>query len=330
MRFWLAAAVGLVFASTGPLHAQSLTNAPANRVPRQLQPPELPPLPVVKSPVDLFRELLAMTPVERRRALTNRPPEVQKRILAKVREYETLKPAEQDLRLRVTELQWYLLPLMSMPATNRAPLLSAVPEDLRTLVEERLKRWDLLSTPLQEQLLNDDMTSRYFTQLQSAGPTNLDVVLRGMSPARRAKLEAGLDRWRGLSEDERKKTLEAFNEFFELTPQKQEKALNTLSNNERQLMEKTLLAYGNLDAGQRAQCIRSFEKFTGMSLAERQQFLKNAERWKLMTAAERRTWRELVSKAPLLPPMPTRLPPMPPMPPTPQRGMASPAPTNSP
>src|SRR5204863_5325794 len=54
--------------------AASDTNVPAVLIPK------------LKSPVEAFRNLLAMSPAERRRALTNRPPEVQKRILAKLLE----------------------------------------------------------------------------------------------------------------------------------------------------------------------------------------------------------------------------------------------------
>ena len=53
-------------------------------------------IPKLKSPVAVFRELLAMSPAERRQALTNLPPEVQKRILAKLLEYESLKSDERE------------------------------------------------------------------------------------------------------------------------------------------------------------------------------------------------------------------------------------------
>ena len=48
-------------------------------------------MPIVKSPVDLFRELLAMDVAERSKALAKRTPEGRKRILAKLREYQSLK-----------------------------------------------------------------------------------------------------------------------------------------------------------------------------------------------------------------------------------------------
>ncbi len=322
----LAAGLCLGIGMPAPLIAQVPT-VPSNTPPIRPRVVMMPPTPVLKSPVDLFRELLAMTPVERRQALTNRPPEVRKRILAKLREYQTLKPEERELRLRVTELQWYLLPLMSVPGTNRAAQVAMIPEDIRKLVEQRLNRWDLLPPPMQEELLNNEMTARYFTQFQTE--TNASEVLSRMSPARRAKLEAGLDHWRSLSEEERRKTLEGFNEFFELTPAEKKKALDTLSEAERQQMEKTLQAYGKLSPAQRIQCTSSFEKFTGMTLAERQQFLKNAERWKLMSPSERQTWRELVSMAPLMPSQ-RLLPPLPPQPPLPGRQPRRAVATNSP
>ena len=280
---------------TAPLFAVDKTNVESFF-------PILPPTPTLRSQVVLVRNLLAMSPAERRQSLTNRPPEVQKRILAKLREYESLKPNERELRLRATELQWYLQPLMSLPRTNREPHLAMIPEEQRKLVAERLERWDLLPPGMQEELLNNEMTARYFSQLESATEEQKQKLLAQISPERRAKLEAGLDHWRELSEEQREKTLAGFNAFFELTPREKQKALGTLSDAEQRQMEKTLQTYASLPPAQRAECIRSFEKFAGMSLEDRQAFLKNAERWKLMSPAERDSWRTLVKFAPMIPP----------------------------
>ena len=63
----------------------------------------LPPLPSTpQSPVEFFRNLLAMSPRDRNDFLTNRPPPVRERILAKVNEYLALDPGERELRLRAT------------------------------------------------------------------------------------------------------------------------------------------------------------------------------------------------------------------------------------
>ncbi len=284
--------------------AQIQTNAPlrlrASRT--ELTPPE--PVPTLKSPVDLFRNLLALTPVERRVSLSNRPPETRSRILAKLREYESLPPNERELRLRTTELEWYLQPFLNDPQTDREARLALIPEEMRQIVKNRLARWEALPPAVRDELLNDEMTSRYFTQLEAATEEQKQKILAQMSPERRAKLEAGLDHWRELSVEQREETLAGFAGFFKLTPAEKQKALASLSAAEQQQMEKTLQSYAKLDAAQRAQCLRSFEKFAGMSLADRQAFLKNAERWKLMTRAERDSWSALVRFAPMMPPSP--------------------------
>jgi hypothetical protein len=304
---WLLVTCALGAGCTVPLFAGTITNAapmPSGTGTTNRSP--VPPMPVLKSPVDTFRELLAMRLPERKQFLTNRPPETQKLILAKVREYESLKPDERELRLRATELRWYLLPLMSLPPTNRAARLALIPEDTRKLLEDRLAQWDLLPPEAQEEMLDNELAARFFSQ-----PNATNTIPRQISPERRAKLEAGIDRWRGLSEEQRRKTLSQFEAFFELTPAEQVKALNTLSDAERRQMEKVLESYAHLTPEQRTQCLRSFGRFTSMNIGERLQFLKNAERWKLMTPTERETWRQLVSLAPLMPHQRTT-PPLPP------------------
>jgi len=93
--------------------------------------------PLAKSPVESFRELLAMKPGEREQYLATRPPAIRKRFLAKIQEYEAMSAEERELRLRATELRWYLLPLMQMPATNRTAQLAAIPEADRPMVEAK-------------------------------------------------------------------------------------------------------------------------------------------------------------------------------------------------
>jgi hypothetical protein len=261
-----------------------------------------PPAPV-KSPVALFRELLAMNPVQRRDAIALRPPDTQNRILEKLNEYELYPPELRDLRLRETELRWYLRPLMDEPRTNRGALLALIPQELRGQVEERLQTWDLLPEPLQDQLKNNDLIASYFAQIRWATPQERDAILATIPADRRAELEKGLDHWKDMPENERQKSLAAFNKWFELTPEQKEKTLDTVSDDERREMEQTLSSYAKLTLAQRALCIKSFEKFAGMSIAERQQFLKNAERWREMTPEEREKWRQLVSVAPILPPL---------------------------
>src|SRR5690242_5154227 len=59
----------------------------------------IPPPPAApKPPVDLFRSVLAMSPVELHEFLAKRSPEAQKIILAKIREYQALTPEMRELR----------------------------------------------------------------------------------------------------------------------------------------------------------------------------------------------------------------------------------------
>jgi hypothetical protein len=307
----LAAPVPAQAAANNPALPQS-NPAPASR--RAIEPPPppelLPPLPINKSPISFFRELLAMNAAERKQALTNRSPESRTQILAKVREYQSLKPNERELRLQVTELHWYLLPLMRAPATNRPAQLANIPSRQRSLVEDRLREWDKLPAAVQQELLENQVTLRYLAEIEGRTDEQRREMLKSIPPARRDMLEKGIARWDAMSGDQRRRTLSRFNQFFELTVQEKDKALRTLSGPERRQIEKTLQTFGNLPPEQRAACIRSFAKFASLSLEERHQFLKNAERWQAMSPTERQTWRDLVRNLP--PPLPPDLPPLPP------------------
>jgi hypothetical protein len=307
------------------LLAQAATNPPAltlsnSTVPRLLvtkpptPPPPGPPLPFVQSPIGFFRDLFAMNPAERIQALTNRTPELRAQILAKVHEYESLKPDERELRLRVTELRWYLWPLMTAPATNRAALLARIPAPDRGLIEDRLQEWDKVPPDEQKALLGMEPTLRYLTEINGLSDLQRTQLVNNIPPVRRKLLEEGIQQWASMPEAQRQKTLYRFKQFLDLTAAEKEKALRTLSESERRQIEKTLQTFGNLRPEQRAQCIRSFAKFASLSLEERQQFLKNAERWKQMSPSERQAWRQLVSRLP--PPLPPH--PLPPLPPPPR------------
>ena len=288
--------------------------APA-RLPAQVSN-GLPPFPPLKSPVDAFRELLAMTPAEREKNLANRKPEARQRIGAKLSEYQSLQPDEREWRLRATELRWWLMPLMRQPATNRAAGLSLIPAETRKLVEDRLLQWDLLPPDLQQELLANEEAARLLTQIETSTAAQREKILTNLPPGRRLELEAGLERWEKMSVAEQRATCERFERFFELTAREQKKVLGTFTEVERQQMEQTLQSFKALSREQRQACVRSFEKFASMSLPERQQFLKNAERWRQMSPSERADWRKLVSKIPEWPPFPPGFgdapPPMPP------------------
>ncbi len=254
---------------------------------------------VTKPPVVLFRELLAMTPEDRQKYLASRPPEIRTRILAKVAEYEALDANERELRLRATELRWYLLPLMRQSSTNRAAQLAVVPADIRDLVEDRISQWDILPPPLQQEFLEDEGAMHYFAHVNPINsPPEADS---GTVPA-------------ALYPDaQRRNIAEHVNRFFELTEEEKQETLKTLSAEERQQIKKTLQSFDQLPISQRAECVQSFAKFAGLSPAEQQEFLKNADRWAQMSPTDRQTWRDLVTHVPEWPPLPPDfLPPAPP------------------
>jgi len=286
-----AAALAFTAQAQNPSASRNLSSTVTNLA--LLLPP---PLPQSQSPVNYFRQLLLLSPAERNAALnslTNRTPEARARILAKVREYQLLGPNERELRLKATELRWWLTPLLRMAPAERAPRLAAVPEDLRELVTSRLQQWDILPPPLQQEFLANDRTLHYFARVET---TNLPP-----NPAADPGLTAQV------------------NQFFELTPAEKQQTLNTLSEAERAQMEKTLGAFEKLPVQQRSQCIRNYAKFAGMPPAERAEFLKNAESWSKMSPSERQTWRDLVTHIPQWPPLPMATVPHSLMPPDPAK-----------
>lgn len=293
-----------------PLAAAPATNFPAPPrslfAPTNIVPP-LTPLTQAKSPVEFFRELLAMTPADRENYLTNRPPEIRSRLLAKIQEYQALDPGERELRLRATELRWYLPPLLHESPAGRAERLAAVPDGLRDLVSARLAQWDILPPPLQQEFLENERALRYFTHVDSTnGPPTPGGGWERTPP------DSDLARWNALSEEQRQRITDQFNQFFEFTPMEKQKTLGTLSPREQRQMERTLGTFAQLPPAQRRDCIRAFTKFAGMSPSDRAEFLKNAERWSQMSPQERRTWHDLVANVPPWPAMPE--PPVPPLP----------------
>ncbi len=277
--FALAAVVSVSAQNPPSPDAEKISPVPASLIP--------PPPSIRHSPVDFFRQLLAMTPPERNTALANRPPAARATILAKVREYQSLDADARELRLRATELRWYLTPLLRLAPTNREAQLALIPDSQRELVNARLMQWDILPPPLQQEFLTNDATLHYFARVET---TDTDT---NTSP-------------------EQQKIAAQFGQFFELTPPEKAQALKTLSAAERAQMEKTLQAFDQLPPRQRLTCVRNYAKFTGMTPAERSEFLKNAESWSKLSPGERQTWRDLVKNVPLWPPLPPTVPPVPP------------------
>ena len=255
--------------------------------------PVPPALPSPKTPVDSFGELLAMQPAQRAETLARKSEPQRKVIQARLAEFDALPPDEQELRLLAMKLRYQLLPLLRVPAPNRAPLLIAVSTEDRPLLEERLAHWDRLPADLQQEVLENEAM--------------LNSIVSGKT------------RWPQPPDERQQRMYEQFRRLFDLTPREADKTLRSLSKTERQQMDKTLAAFKVLPKFQRDRCVASFQKFAGLSLEERAQFLRDAAEGEKMKPSERQAWRELVSRVPPLPPLPPGFnrraaPPLPPLP----------------
>jgi len=194
--------------------------------------------------------------------------------------------------LRATELRWYLAPLMRAHPTNRVAQLALVPEEFRTLVEERLKLWDLLPPETQKEVQESEWSIRWLL----GNPTNEPPL------PQREKLEEQLASWLALPPEQRQRMCYRFQQFFELSPREKEKILSAFPEAERGEMDKTLQAFEKLPPDQRNLCVNAFSKFADMTPENRAQFLKKAERWKETPPDDRQMWRTIVTKLPPLPP----------------------------
>jgi hypothetical protein len=278
--------------------------------------PPRPPLPS-QTPVDFFRSLLVMRPVDRVQALTNRPALVRSFLEGKLQEFEALPAPTREARLQTLQLRWLLPPLMRTAPAQRAVRLAALPAADRQLVAERLEQWDQLPGDFQQKVLENENVIRLFFRPETNLPT-LGAALTNFSPAQLARLEQERDRWRALGDGEKAKVLAAFDRFFELNTKEKDRILNRMTEIERKQMEMALRLFARLPEAQRKACLRGFQKFAELTPAQQQEFLANADRWQAMSPEDRQLWRKVVAKLQPKPPLPPGLgPPTPPMPPPP-------------
>lgn len=317
------AVASVAVALTFGFHLSAEVSEAGPKSPRDSFPAGVPPIPQPKSPVETFRELLAMSPAEQQRFLSSRPIQNQNRLRIKIREYQQLSPNVRELRLLETEMHYYLLPLMRAAAANREAQLAAIPESTREFIERRLAAWDQLPPAVQQELLENEATIRYFTEMGISTPDQQRHAIESMPASQRASLEAGISRWQAMPRKQRDQVFQRFELFFALNRKEQESALNTLSDSERRNIQKTLLAFSALSPDQRAQCVRSLQKYAELSPDERNRFMQNAELWRTMTPDQRQAWRDLVARLSSTPPMPPSANGAPPALPTPKPVLAT-------
>lgn len=266
---------------------------------------ELPPMPPLgKSPVLFFRELLAMPAGSRLDALTNRSIAAQSNILVKVAEYEAMPPEVRETRLRATHLRWLLLPLLRMTPEARRLEIGRLDDADKQFVRERLTRWDQLSSSVQAEFLEHEATINYLIRISPRTSKPMVVELPPAPPGALKDMETGLARWSTLGSGDRDRMIDRFQDFFDLAPKAQTRTLNELTATERAQLEQLVRRFGSLDAEQRRRCLDAFQKIAQMTQEERAVFFKNAERWQAMSQEDRQAWRNVVRRAPDMPPLP--------------------------
>jgi hypothetical protein len=141
-----------------------------------------PPMPT-NSAVQYFRQLLALSPQQRAQILAAKTPEARQVLEMRLSEFESLQPADRELRLRQLQLRAYLIPLLHTPAGSRATRLAAIPPDDRKLVEDRLQVWDMMPPALRQEVLDNETVLQYIFPLESSPSAGrLRPSLQGLSP----------------------------------------------------------------------------------------------------------------------------------------------------
>ncbi len=306
----------LVYAASAMVPWALLAQTPLTppEPPGSLVPPALPSPPKSKNPIETLRQLLSMNPEQRANWLSQKSETARKVIQEKVTELESMTPTERELRLRLLQLRFYVLPLMQLTPEQRVGRMEEIPAEDRAVVAEKLKEWDLVPEDQQKELLQNEASLRrlpFFPSSRTEFSSKTNSVLSS-NPAQ----EADLMRWQSYPPAKQERILKHFEQFFELKPEHRQRALRTLPTTDRARLEKNLSRFADLPIEERTKCVEAYERFMKMGNEERKVFLDNAVRWEAMTTEERRVWRLLTSQ---LPPSPPGLPggiPMPPAPPT--------------
>jgi hypothetical protein len=265
-----------------------------------------PPIPA-RTSFQKFKTLLDASPEQRRVYLATRPPASRHRIEQSLAKFDAMPSHILEHRLQEMQLRWSLLSLIKQDQDQRAKQIKLIPAPYTELVSQRLKLWDILPPPLQQDILKYGGSHDLFERFANSSPSERQAMLKPFSQSQRDWIEKQLPDWLAMAEVKRNKIQRSFSSIFELAPD--ENIKSEVSEKELRLMEATLLKFDKLPEHKRQECIASFEKFANMAPEERGQFLRNAKRWVVMSPKERSAWRELVNKLPeRFPPIPKRRP----------------------
>jgi mono/diheme cytochrome c family protein len=173
------------------------------------------------SPVEFFRQVLAMMPEQRDKALEKYSLKTREFVRVKLKEFDALKPEERENRLRTMELRWQLLPLMSMAPSNRVLRIQSVPERDRSLIEERLRLWDKLSPEQQRDVLECEPALAAYA---STGRMSSSSTVSPLSTNQQERINTSTTYLIKLHPEKRAELYQNFQEFFELSEKEKAKA----------------------------------------------------------------------------------------------------------
>lgn len=251
--------------------------------------------PIRKAPTELFRDLLAASPEERERQLSERTPAARAIIEKKLQEFQILPPEHRELRLRVAELRYFLFPLLQTEGNSRSNLLAQIPHSILPVLEERLRTWDQLPPERRRELLESERAFSGFIRLQT---TNSEAVQHSkalLPDIKGAQTYSPMARWQELSQEDRIRKASDFEKFFDLPMRERYQILGGVSPLDRQEMESTLAQFTRLTPEQRERAVKGFRRFLALTAPERNEFLQSIARWQLMTPTERAAWKSIIN-----------------------------------
>ena len=249
-----------------------------------------------RNPVTVFRTLLALRTDARTTELAAKPARLREVLTTRLRESDTLPLAEREARLRATELRFHLNPLLTPTPDARAARLAAVPENFRSLVEERLAAWDKLPAEIQCEVLANERLLQAMTR--PAVPNAFPPLPPGLEPA----VPDNVSQWQNLSARQREQLLDSFTHYFRLDDRAKTQVVAALPEAGRAATTRTLNQFDQLPAAERAACLTALKRLGQMTLAQQAQFYANAEQWQKLPESERAAWRKVVVEFPPLPP----------------------------
>lgn len=255
-----------------------------------------------RNPMDDFRRLLSLSPEDRAKDLADKPDHFRDMLLSKLKEYDAMPEEQRELRLRSTELRFDMMYLLRASTEKRQEKLTAMPEDRRKLLEERLKQWDNLSPELQQEVQEHQSTLHYVIRVEAAPAAAKEDVFKDLPPEVRDRVKKRVDEFNSQPKEKVMAMVDTFHKLFELSDKEQQSILEKLSNDERARLEKKIAEFEKLPPSERKKCMDSARNFNKLSPEEQTRFLSTAQRWEKMSEDERNTWRNLVKQMPPLPP----------------------------